>query len=422
VFKVDNDVIADGLHPRARDKSDDYEETAGMHCNRYTKASLRSYMHTCGFTALSGHFFVPNLSIAWILEGTPWAWWIAIKRGCPILRSAMWQRERFEYAMSWDEIRRKQNSKREKLWLAIRRPSTLSSLASRIGKRMILVVSHLLGYHRRNDAITFGQKSEPQWLRVGGGPLEGHYMLLNLSGSAFWNREMMEGCYDSCIYDAICELVPIQGAMVWDVGAHIGYHSLAFAALVGPSGRVVGFEPNPHNIDRFRQHLERNSDLAERIRLVTCALGSIDGEADFVFSPEIDNGRSSGSHLKQALVPEEPRAYQSFSQTKVSVVTAETMLRDESIPAPSIIKIDVEGAEALVLAGARNLLSSLRPLLIIEVHHIIAMHDTLNILLRLGYHTKIINGAPNSISRCFIVAQAENSHSLNGVRHRANAS
>lgn len=416
VFKVDNDVIADGLDPTARDTSDDYEETAGMHCNRYTKASLRNYMRTYGFTAISGHLFVPNLSIAHILDGTPWAWWIAFKRSYHISRSVMWRKGRVEYAMSWDEIKRKQNSKREKLRRTIKSPAALFRLAVGISKRMILVVPRqLLGSCRRNDGVRLETKSELQWLRVTGGPLQGHYMLLDLSAPAFWHKGMMEGCYDSFLYDVLGELVPIRGATVWDVGAHIGYHSLAFAALAGPSGHVVAFEPNPYNIDRFRQHLERNTELGERITLMTCALGNVDGEEDFVFSPEIDNGRSSGSHLKQAFVPEGPRAYQSFSQTRVSVVTADTLLLDKRVPAPSIIKIDVEGAEALILAGAQHLLGNLTPRLMIEVHHIAAMHDTLNILLRLGYHTSIVSDAPNSPSRCFIVAEPENGHPLDSV-------
>jgi len=408
VFQVDNDVIADGLEPRARDTSDDYEETEGMHCNRYTKVSLQNYMRTCSFAAVSGHCFVPNLPTARVLERTPWAWWIAIKYGYPVLRSAMWQRERFEYAMSWDQTKRKRNSKREKLRRAIQRPTTLLSFAFRISKRMILAVPRrLLGRYRRNDGVPLEQKSAPGWFRVTGGPLQGHHMLLNLSVSAFWHKEMMEGCYDAFIYDTLVKLVPIKGAIVWDVGAHIGYHSLAFAALVGPSGRVVAFEPNPHNIKRLRKHLERNTDIGDRVTLMTCALGNVDGEENFVFSPEVDNGRSSGSHLKQALVPEEAKAYQSFDQTMVSVVKADTLLRDERVPAPSIIKIDVAGAEALVLEGARQMLVNVMPLLIIEVHHIVAMHDCLQVLLRLGYHTRVLQDAPTSPSRCFIIAQQD---------------
>jgi FkbM family methyltransferase len=278
---------------------------------------------------------------------------------------------------------------------------------------------HLLGQNRRNDMAREENKFDPQWLAVTSGPLQGHYMLLNLDAPTFWNKEMISGCYDSFVYDVLDELVPMRGATIWDVGAHIGYHSLTFAALVGPSGHVVAFEPNPYNVDRFRQHLEKNPDLGNRITLITCALSSMDGEENFVFSPEIDNGRSTGSHLNQTLVPEDPSAYESFSQKKVSVVTADTLLREGSVPSPSIIKIDIEGAEALFLAGAEHLLTSLRPVLLIEVHHIIAMHDTLNILLRLGYHTKILNEAPNSPSRCFIVAQPGEWSSLNHVEARS---
>src|SRR5690242_9844515 len=57
VFGADNDVLSEGLKQRARDESDDYPETAGMHCNRYTKASLKRFMRACGYAAIGGHFF-----------------------------------------------------------------------------------------------------------------------------------------------------------------------------------------------------------------------------------------------------------------------------------------------------------------------------------------------------------------------------
>ena len=153
VFRVDNDVIAHGLDPRGTDAGDEFEETAGMHCNRYTTVSLRNYMRNCGFTAVSGHFFVPNLSIARNLEGTSWARWIAIKRGYPLSRSIMWQRARLEHAMSWDDIRSSRNSMRQKLrWTIKNRLPTLLSLAVRLSKHMAFAVPRLLlGYYRAKD-------------------------------------------------------------------------------------------------------------------------------------------------------------------------------------------------------------------------------------------------------------------------------
>ncbi|MDO9085187.1 MAG: FkbM family methyltransferase [Anaerolineaceae bacterium] len=259
-------------------------------------------------------------------------------------------------------------------------------------------------------------KSTSQWVEVIGGPLKGHQMMLNLGESAAsWNKEMFEGCYDTFIYDNLDTIVATKDAIVWDVGAHIGYHTLAFAALVGPGGHVFAFEPNQENIYRLSLNLDRNKDLKEHITILTSALGNVEGEEDFIFNPDVDNGRSSGSHLKRAFVPEEMQSYKSFSEKKINMITADALLRDKIVSSPSIIKIDVEGAESFVIEGANHLLSSRHPVLLIEVHHITAMHDTLNILLRLGYQTKIIENAPNSSSRCFIVAQSRDTILMESV-------
>jgi len=99
VFGADNDVIAEGLKPQARDESDDFPETAGMHCNRYTKTSLRRFMRTCGYGAIGGHFFVNGaLGLGPVLRsGSAWA--EAFQEGYP-LTSAERPQERFDIAYS----------------------------------------------------------------------------------------------------------------------------------------------------------------------------------------------------------------------------------------------------------------------------------------------------------------------------------
>jgi FkbM family methyltransferase len=237
------------------------------------------------------------------------------------------------------------------------------------------------------------------------GPLKGYHMFLDLYSPANWNREMREGKYDSFIYKALTGYNGIVGATVWDIGAHIGYHSLAFASLVGPSGHVVAFEPNPYNIDRFCKNLQRNPQLAERIILKNCALSNVDGEASFLFSSEVDDGRSTGSHLEKALVPENPEAYRSFKRTNIAALKADTIMRDKLTPLPSIVKLDVEGAEQLVLEGAVVLLSTQKPLLFIEVHNITMMFYVQKILNSLGYNMEILDAEHSSLSRCFVMAR-----------------
>lgn len=133
VFPVDNDVIADGVDPRSRDSSDDCDETAGMHCNRYTKSSLQTYMRSCGFIAISGHFFLPSLSIARPLEGSRRAWWKAFKMGYPILLSGHWWPERFVYVSSSEEIRRQQKRPMQRVLRLVKRVA--KTVLHRIGFR-----------------------------------------------------------------------------------------------------------------------------------------------------------------------------------------------------------------------------------------------------------------------------------------------
>ncbi|HEU4597925.1 MAG TPA: FkbM family methyltransferase, partial [Pyrinomonadaceae bacterium] len=182
-------------------------------------------------------------------------------------------------------------------------------------------------------------------------------------------------------------------------------HSLCFAALVGPQGRVISFEPNPHNVARFRLHLERNPQLAERITLMTSAVSNVDGEATFEFSSNVDDGTSSGSHLSDAMVPGEAWWYENFERTTVPTVRADTLLRGGRATVPTILKIDVEGAEQLVLEGAQELLATARPMLFIEVHNITQMFYVQKILFDAGYALDMLDAEHSSFSRCFLAAR-----------------
>lgn len=105
VFRVDNDVVAEGLKPEARDTSDELEETMGMHCNRYTKESFISFMRDCGFQAISeGHFFITPLSVSTPSDGNrpEELWSNAFRIGYPIQSS--WKPEQFEHACSLLEL------------------------------------------------------------------------------------------------------------------------------------------------------------------------------------------------------------------------------------------------------------------------------------------------------------------------------
>lgn len=127
----------------------------------------------------------------------------------------------------------------------------------------------------------------------------------------------------------------VPGATVVDVGAHLGWFTLQAARRVGPTGRVVAFEPNPQT----RPLLERNVRLngfGDRVVVVPQALADRAGPLGFYLAPA---GDTSSLHRQGAGdVPVE-----------VEVVTGDAALA--GFAPPRAIKLDLEGGEVAALRG-----------------------------------------------------------------------
>lgn len=242
--------------------------------------------------------------------------------------------------------------------------------------------------------------ARPQWKKVLQGPLAGAELFF-LGEYEEIAKEMTSGTYDNFFYtDPILKRV-LSRSLCWDVGAHFGYHSLAFASL---GGRVVAFEPNAENAARLKLNLQRNPLLANKIRLRHEALSDHDGIVNFFQSNDL-SGPSSGSHLAHATKPLESSVYRNFQPVRITARQADSLIADGE-EAPQIIKVDVEGAELLMLQGARELLKSQKPVLLIEVHHINLMFHIRPFLENFRYTLRLAEGVgvDDCPSRCFMIA------------------
>lgn len=251
------------------------------------------------------------------------------------------------------------------------------------------------------------KKITPQWIKVKSGPLKGKQLFIDVGFCESW-QEMIDGCYDSFIYEEIKHCYNLDEAVIWDIGAHFGYHSLSFASLVGDKGHVYSFEPNPYNIARFKLHLEKNVTLANRITLNNFALSDVDSEENFIISKNVDNGTSSGSYLQNVVPPLDLNIYKNFSTRVVRTLKIDTFLNTtKGVRAADIIKIDVEGSESLVLNGGKNFFQKDKPIIFIEIHNILMMFYTLSFLYRIGYDVKVLDEEKATLSRCFIIARSK---------------
>lgn len=235
------------------------------------------------------------------------------------------------------------------------------------------------------------------------GPLSGINLWVNQFRDPSF-RSMVKGDYDAFIYQNK-KIIHAKDKTIWDIGAHIGYHTLGFAKTVGAKGQILAFEPNSANRTRLKLNLSHNPSLAKVIKVFPYALGAKKGVEKFISTNDVDSARSSGGYLAAVIPPLEQTVYSDFQLYKVKVETMDNIVKKNPRFEPDIIKLDVEGAEAEVLQGATLTLKKYHPYLLIEVHNISAMKAIMEILLKYNYRVTIVNPAELSPSRAFITCQ-----------------
>ncbi len=146
------------------------------------------------------------------------------------------------------------------------------------------------------------------------------------------------------------------GNVVFDVGAHLGESALLFSELVGPSGKVVAFEPDPVACASLRKNLGMNG--------ITNVLVEEESVGDKTGTAMLATERF-GSGLASVVRPRPEGARR--SEIEVRSTTLDDYCRSHGLR-PDWIKIDAEGAEPLVVLGMRQLIERSHPSVIMEFH------------------------------------------------------
>lgn len=164
--------------------------------------------------------------------------------------------------------------------------------------------------------------------------------------------------YDAPVAELLRPLVR-PGQVCLDVGANVGAWVLQFAHWVGPTGRVVAFEPNPTTMEALRTHV-RMSGFADRVTLVPAAVGAAAGSVSFY---------AAGTDGMSRIGEPNPALRAPSVEITVPVVALAEYCRAERIR-PDWMLIDVEGYEGNVLAGATELIHECGPDLglVVEMH------------------------------------------------------
>lgn len=173
----------------------------------------------------------------------------------------------------------------------------------------------------------------------------------------------------------------IANPVVIEAGTHVGFHALRWLKWRGDL-RMLAVEANPETAALLRGNVENNG-FGSRCRVYDLAVGDREGDVEFILSSD----DAFSSLIFNQRVPEKRRL-------KVPMKTLDWLVQEACLERLDLIKIDVEGAELLVLSGAQAVISQFQPHIFMEIYSrnnlSVPPEETIRRMIAHGYEARIV--------------------------------
>lgn len=146
------------------------------------------------------------------------------------------------------------------------------------------------------------------------------------------------------------------GDVFFDIGANVGFFTMIGARLVGTQGLVVAFEPIRSNAQAVRTNAELNAFTHVRVREE--AVADQVGHVEMYATEHVGGATLCSTGIAPA---------DTVRRVRVAQVSIDALIGAGKLPAPNVVKIDVEGAELAVVDGMAGVLDRHRPIVVYEV-------------------------------------------------------
>jgi FkbM family methyltransferase len=158
-----------------------------------------------------------------------------------------------------------------------------------------------------------------------------------------------EGCFEKDTTEAINKVCK-EGFYVLDIGANVGCHTLRFAKIVGPKGKVIAFEPMPWARNKLKRNLELNNFSNVEVEKIGLSNTISIKKASFRNSWSLSSKKNTNN-----------------IDVEIQFTTVDLYIKQKSITKIDLIKLDIDGYEFKVLQGALKSLKLMKPIIIIEL-------------------------------------------------------
>ena len=176
--------------------------------------------------------------------------------------------------------------------------------------------------------------------------------------SSNYNLQTAMGMYELPLQKALSKYLK-EGDVVYDIGANVGFFTIISAKLVGDSGSVYAFEPDPDNIKNLEHNIQLNSFA--QVTVLERAVSRSTKTGELLLAGH------SGSRTLSTTAKSKSQKYQSCPKIPVQLVAIDDLVAQQIIAPPAVVKIDVEGSELDVLQGMSQTIKKFKPIILYEI-------------------------------------------------------
>ena len=180
-----------------------------------------------------------------------------------------------------------------------------------------------------------------------------------------YNPDTSLGTYEMPVQKALSQYLKSEN-IFYDIGANVGFFTILGAKLVDSGGHVYAFEPEAKNAVTLRRNAKLNNFA--HVTVIEKAVSRTTGTEKLCLTEYCgSNALASSDNSSQQLESELPSFLKVKERITVNTVSIDDLLQDNKTKPPTLVKIDVEGAEMEVLQGMSQTLKKWQPIIIYEV-------------------------------------------------------
>jgi FkbM family methyltransferase len=194
------------------------------------------------------------------------------------------------------------------------------------------------------------------------------YLLYNRNDVYIGRAIENYGEFSGLEMDLLAQLCKPGNAVI-EVGANIGAHTVGLSRLVGPQGRVLAFEPQRLIFQTLCANVALNS-----LTNVDCFWAAVGDQEGSIIVPSLDPWHEANFGAVSLLDANVGRRLPCY-----------TLDRFMELPRVDVVKIDVEGMEAEVLRGGKQVLRKFKPILYVENDRIEKSEAMIRLIAGFGY-------------------------------------